>query len=138
MRHYLVILVLLTLCSCAEKIGIKETITTENAHLVTDFDENDIESMVTYYFASRIRKDDKWKLVLLNAAAWSPRMRYSISKHNKWNFVEFKNLGLYEGEYGTYIKVYFMIEMDGRRDGGEDDVELKKYTGKWVISKVPI
>lgn len=138
-RYSLLVLIMcVMLWGCAQKIGVKELITTENADLVTDFDEDDIESMVTYYFASRIRKDDKWKEAIPDRSEWSPRMKASIERHNQWNFVEFQNLGLYEGQYGTYVKVFIMIEINGQKDGGEDEVELGKRNGKWFISKVPI
>ena len=123
---------------CAQDL-IRKTITAENAAAIKTFDADDIESMVTYYFASRIRKDNQWLEVLPDSTEWSSRMAYAINRHNQWNFVEFKNLGIYTGKYGgTYVKVYFVIEMEGRRDGGEDDVELKKVNDKWVIARVPI
>lgn len=134
---------LLLLISCISFLGCSQIdkmdkITTENAHLVTEYNEDDIESMVTYYFASRIRKDDDWKKVLPDPSRWSSRMQYSIKTHNQWNFVEFKNLGLYKGKYGSYVKVHITIEFEGRRDGGQDDVELQMENGRWIISKVPI
>lgn len=128
-----------TTIACSQTINIKDKITTQNAHLITEFDENDIESMVTYYFASRIRKDEKWREVLPESTKWSSRMKYSIEEHDKWNFLDFKNLGFYTGKYGSsYVKVHFTIEYKGRRDDGTDEVELKKENGKWIISKVPI
>ncbi|MEM6718823.1 MAG: hypothetical protein AAF611_05900 [Bacteroidota bacterium] len=139
MKHLFLLLFSLIICaSYAQKIDIKEKITIDNAHLITNFDKNNIESMVTYYFASRIRKDDKWKEVVPNPAEWSSRMKYSIKKHNGWKFLEFKNLGFYEDEYGSYVKVYIAIEFRGKKDGGEDEVELERKDGKWFITKVPI
>jgi len=139
MRYRFLLLFMCIVCtSYAQKIDVKDKITPKNAHLVTDFDATDIESMVTYYFASRIRKDDKWKEVVPNPKEWSSRMKYSINKHNGWKFLEFKNLGFYEDENGSYVKVYIAIDFRGRKDGGEDEVELGRKNGKWVITKVPI
>ncbi len=131
-------IVLLTNTGCSQSVGVKDKITTSNAHLITDFDSEDIESLVTYYFASRIRQDNEWMKALPDSSTWSGRMKASIKRHNEWNFIEFQNLGLYEGKYGTYVKVYFQIEMNGRTDEGEDDVEIRKENGRWIISKVPM
>jgi hypothetical protein len=116
---------------------IKSTITVKNAALINTYDINDIESMVTYYFASRVRNDDEWKKVIPDSTEWSSRMVYSLNKHNQWNFVEFKNLGFYSGEHGSGVKVYFKIEVNGHIYDGKDDVELKKKNNRWVISNVP-
>jgi len=140
MKHFIFTILLSILFSNvhAQKVGVKEKITIENAHLVKEYNKDDIESLVTYYFASRIRKDDKWINVLPKSTEWSSRMKTSIDEHNKWNFVEFKNLGLYKGKYGTYVKVYFVIDIKGHREGGEDEVEITEKNGKWIISVVPI
>lgn len=137
MRPFVIVLVLsATLIGCSsQSIDTKEKITAENAHLVKDFDIDDVESLVTYYFASRIRKDDKWKSALPPSTEWSARMKGSIKRHNEWNFVEFQNLGLHDG---SYVKVRFVIEIDGKRDGGEDEVELGERNGRMVITKVPV
>lgn len=153
--HYLVVLyahinllnmrylIAVTIFSLTTTFGIaqtdlsQDTITKENAHLITSYDENDIESMVTYYFASRIRGDEKWKEVLPDPQLWTDRMLYSIDKHNRLNFTKFKNIGFYESLGGWYVKVFVWVEMDGRADGGQDDVTLKKEGDKWIIWKVP-
>lgn len=129
---------LLALISFSQEINENDTITKLNAQLITSFDKSDIESMVTYYFASRIRGDEKWKEVLPDPSLWTDRMIYSIEKHNQLNFTKYKNLGFYEGEYGAYVKVFIWVEMNGKSDGGIDDVTLKQENGQWIIWKVPI
>lgn len=57
---------------------IYRKITKATAKSIKTFNENDICSMVTYYYASCIRKDDKWKLVLQDPKYWSDRMKDSI------------------------------------------------------------
>ena len=109
----------------------------DNPESITSFDENDIESMVTYYFASRIRGDKKWKEVLPPEEEWNGRMKRKIEKHNGWKFLDFKNLGYSEGKYGQYVKVHVTIEYKGRQDGGEDEVEVSNKSGKWQIVSVP-
>jgi hypothetical protein len=129
---------LVSLCFCSPRVGTFDRIDAGNAGSVTSFDENDIESMVTFYFASRIRGDQDWRKVLPDSTQWSDRMKHSIARHNEWKFVEFQNKKLYTGNYGTYVKVHFTIEYKGRQDGGDDDVELEKQDGRWIIAKVPI
>ncbi len=127
----LLFLSLIFLFACSSQKRIFETINEKNAHRIRSFDETNIESMVTFYFASRIRNDEQWRKVLPDSSEWSSRMKHSIAKHNQWKFVEFKNLGIYKGQYGTYVKVYFMIEVNGKKDGGKDDVELRRENDRW-------
>jgi hypothetical protein len=134
---FTVILSSFMLFSCSPEVGVFDTINTENAEYFTTFDSTNIESMVTYYFASRIRNDEEWRNVLPDSSEWSDRMQYSIGKHNEWKFVEFKNLGIKHTDYGTSVKVYFLINVNGKNEGGEDDVEIIKVNNKWVIVKVP-
>lgn len=144
---FFILLPLIALTGCTESastqstdtkpVGVNDKITVDNADLVTEFDESDIESMVTYYFASRIRKDDKWKEVLPESVLWSNRMKRSIEEHNKWNFVEFQNIGLQGSEYGWSVKVYMMLEFNEEKDDGYDEVEVEQVSDKWIITKVP-
>lgn len=125
-------------CTNGTKVGVKKLITKDNAHLITTFDENDIESMVTYYFSSRIRQDDKWKQVLPPENTWSDRMKYSIAKHNKLTFFEFLNLGFGKNKYGNHhVKIWAKVGMNNEKDEGEDFVQIRKVNNKWIITKVP-
>lgn len=113
-------------------------ITKQNAHLITSYDIDNIESMVTFYFASRIRGDEKWKEVVPKESVWTSRMRYSIQKHDTWEFIKFQNLGYLKDKYGNSgVKVYFCITYNGREDCGKDDVELKWDGERWTIWVVP-
>jgi hypothetical protein len=133
-----IIAVFLFTTSCSS-VGKRDIITVENAAKVTKYDENDIESMVTYYFASRIRKDEDWKNVLPDSERWSEKMKISINIHNQTEFIEFQNKGFAENNHGAYVNVNFKIKNKrGKVKGGNDEVELKKSNDKWIISKVPI
>jgi hypothetical protein len=67
-----------------------QVITAENAKSITSFDKSDVESMVTYFYASKIRGDDDWKKVLEPENTWSKRMLYSLDKCEKWTFTAFR------------------------------------------------
>ncbi len=148
MKNYLgLLLIAVLLIGCSEEssegtkekngVATKAIINKSNADQIKSFDENDIESMVTYYFASRVRHDNKWKDALPDPSKWSPRMKYSLESHGQWNFIEFQNLGFIEGKNGSYVRVRMKIEYKGREQEGEDEVELEKVNGKWVIVAVP-
>ena len=140
----IIILTLLLLCviSKGQSKYFKDTITIENAPKIVDFEKNNIESMVNYYYASRIRKDNKWKEVLKDSSEWSSRMKSNIQKHNQfWEIIKFKNLGLTTNKNGyVSVKVYLLIKInDGGKqfiDGGVDDVEISKLNGLWTISNI--
>jgi hypothetical protein len=134
------LLIIFTLCSsfaAGAQVSKGDTITKSNAHLITTFDTNDIESMITYYFASRIRGDKKWMEVMPDTSLWSRRMWVSVSRHNAWNFTRFVNLGRQRSETMEVVKVYFAIAYNGREDEGVDDVELRWEGTRWVIDVVP-
>ena len=100
-------------------------ITVENAHEIDSFDPANVESMIDYYFASRIRGDQKWKEVLQDPTEWSNRMKYSIDEHDKWNFLEYKNDGFKDGS-DRWVSIWVKIEYNGRTDSGTNEVEVKK------------
>lgn len=114
------------------------SITIDNAKSFKTFNKTDIGSMVDYYFASRIRGDQEWKKVLPDSSLWSSRMSGSIAKHNKWTFINYKNLGLHNSDYGASFKVDFCIQGQTDTECGEDSVEISKNGDEWIITKVPI
>jgi len=113
-------------------------ITAENAHTITSFSDDNPESMVTYFYASKIRGDEKGRDVLPDESQWSDRMNYSLNKYSHWNFkvfdlVEKKRYAIDK----WWIKVYFEIEVNGEQDGGTDEVTLSFDGSKWTITEVP-
>ena len=109
-----------------------------NASVFTEFSTDDPESMVMYFYASKIRGDEKWKDVLQPESQWSERMKYSLEMYEKWNFVNFYLVSKKRhSESGWWIKCYFEIEVNGEKDGGKDEISLKFNGKEWIITKVP-
>ncbi|MBD3636501.1 MAG: hypothetical protein HUJ25_04095 [Crocinitomicaceae bacterium] len=111
-------------------------ITKDNAGDFQTFSRSDVISMVDFYFASRIRGDEKWRDVLPPEEEWSSKMKRSVESHDKWEFLEYKNNGL-KNDNERYVTVYFKISFNGKTDDGTDEVEVKKLGNEWMIKKVP-
>lgn len=109
-----------------------------NASVFNTFKKDDPESMVEYFYASKIRGDEKWKNVLQSENQWSERMKYSLRKYENWNFTTFHLVKKkrHSGS-GWWIAVYFEIEVNGEKDGGTDEVSLQFNGSEWIITEVP-
>ncbi|MCJ8290292.1 MAG: tetratricopeptide repeat protein [Crocinitomicaceae bacterium] len=115
-----------------------DVIDATNALLFTEFSNDDPESMVNYFYASRIRGDEKWRDVLQPESQWSDRLKYSLAKYEKWNFVNFRLVKKKRhSESGWWIGAYFEIEVNGHKDGGNDEISLTFNGVEWVIINVP-
>ena len=109
-----------------------------NASVYEGFSTDNPESMVEYFYASRIRGDEKWKDVLQSEDLWSERLKYSLNKYEHWKFINFHLVKKKRhSESGWWIAVYFEIEVNGRIDGGTDEVSLEFNGSKWIITEVP-
>lgn len=110
----------------------------KNASQFKSFDSSDPASLVSYFYASRIRKDNKWKDVLKPEDQWDETMKKKLEKYSEWQFNKFmlvkKQL---ESANTMYITIYMEIEVKGKKDGGTDQVTLKKQGDKWIIVRVP-
>lgn len=116
-------------------------ITAENAQEVTSF-ENEPGSLVQYFFASRIRGDEKWKEVCQPEGQMSERMKYSLDKYDNWKFTKFHLVSKEEASPGKWwVKVYFAIEIERNgkiiRDDGQDEATVREWNGKFIITEVP-
>jgi hypothetical protein len=115
-----------------------QVITAENAKSITSFDKSDVESMVTYFYASKIRGDDDWKKVLEPENTWSKRMLYSLDKYEKWTFTAFRlDRKKMHAQDWWWINVHFEIEVSGETDGGFDEVSATNSNGTRIITEVP-
>lgn len=120
-----------------EKVENAPVITVQNAPTYTSY-ENTLESVVNYFYASQIRKDEKWKEVFLPEAEWSERIQYKLGKYEEWTITNFHLVS--KTAYATgkfYVKVYFKIEMNGRSEDAIDTAEVQFINGSWVITSVP-
>ena len=94
--------------------------------------------MVNYFYASRIRGDEKWKNVLQPENEWSDRLKYSLEKYEKWKFTNFHLVKKKRySEAGWWIGVYFEIEVNGKTDGGNDEVTMEFNGSEWIIVGLP-
>jgi hypothetical protein len=112
-------------------------ITVANAGEVKTF-ENTMQSVVDYFYASRIRKDSEWEKVVPVAAERSERMLRELTKYDTWTITKYHIVSSTEFEPGKFwVKIYMEISIDGRTKGATDEADVELINGKWVITSVP-
>ncbi len=112
-------------------------ITTQNAPEISRF-KNNPESIITYFYASKIRQDNLWREVLPKEKNWTERLRYKVKKYENWTIKEFQLRKKNEYEKDKmWVEIFMKIEYQGKTDSGTDEVELEKIEGKWVITSIP-
>ncbi len=112
-------------------------ITTQNAPEISSF-KNNPESIITYFFASKIRQDNSWREVLPEEKNWTKRLRYKVKKYENWTIKEFQLRKKNEYEKDKmWVEIFMKIEYQGKIESGTDEVELEKINGKWVITSIP-
>ena len=102
--------------------------------------ENTPESIVTYFYASKIRKDSKWEKVLPNEDNRSASLKKALLLlQEHLTITQFQLVS--KAEYSKnelWIKVFFEIEYNGKKKSGTDEVTVKLINGKWFITNLPI
>lgn len=112
-------------------------ISSANADSVKTY-SNSMESMINYFYASRIRKDKAWEKVLPKAEERSERLKRELVKYETWEFVNYHIISYTEFAPGKYwVKIYMKISFNGRVKGGIDEVDIEMIDGNWVITSVP-
>ena len=112
-------------------------ITIENAKQVTAF-ENTPESIVMYFFASRIRKDNEWEKVCPEEGMQTRAFMRKIAEYSSWTFTKYHFVRKEEVEKDKYwVTIYMEIIYEGKTDDGEDQVTVELMDGKWVITDIP-
>ncbi len=120
-----------------EKIPNAPVITTENAKNYSSY-ENTPESVLNYFYASRIRKDGEWLKVFLPMEEWSARIANKVWKYDLWTITKFNLVSKTEYAPGKFwVKVNFEIVVDGKTDGGVDQAEVQFMNGQWIITSIP-
>ena len=113
------------------------TITKSNAGEYKKY-TNTPESIVLYFFASKIRNDEKWKDVLPPENKRSVRLSKTLKEYEDWEFVKITLLEKTEKENQTcWVKVFMEIKINGKMESGKDDVTLSLLNNKWVITSLP-
>lgn len=117
------------------KYKAPKLIDASNARKVKRF-KNKPASLVTYFYAAKIRQDNKWQKVLPKNR--SERLRRKLKEYEEWKFTKFKLVSKKEYEPGKmWVKIFMEIEYKGRKDSGMDEVTLERVKGKWIIVSIP-
>ena len=95
------------------------------------------EAAVAKFLSSRVRGDDAWKGALLPEAEWNDRLKSKLKDWAEWKILKWqlKRILIYSDTAG--LTVYFEIEYKGDTDDGEDEFELIKKNGVWMILYPP-
>ena len=108
-----------------------------NANTINAF-ENTPESIVSYFYASKIRNDKKWQKVIPALENRSEKLKRNLIKYERWNISRFQLRSKTEFEKNKlWVKIFFEIEYDGQKDSGTDEVTLHLIDGVWIIVGVP-
>lgn len=92
-----------------------------------------------YFYASRIRQDNKWEEVVQPADQRSDRMVNELEEYTKWTFSGYQFKEKKEVDPNKfYVSVWFEISVNGSTDDGTDQATVEMLDGKWVITEVPI
>ncbi len=119
------------------KIEPAPVITVQNASQYTTY-ENTPESVLNFFYASRIRKDKEWEKVVPLPEDRSEELDLELERYGTWTITNFHLVSISVIKYTkAFVKVYFKIEMNGRSEDGVDTAKLKIIDGKWTIISVP-
>ncbi|OQX97413.1 MAG: hypothetical protein B6I20_12710 [Bacteroidetes bacterium 4572_117] len=100
--------------------------------------ENTPESVVNYFYASKIRNDSLWKNVLPLEKEQSLRLKSKLVKYSQWKFHKMKILQKKAfAENAFWIKIFMEIEYKGQKKSGKDELDVQLINGKWTITSVP-
>lgn len=140
-KNSLFIVLVFLATSCASKtkktLPADTEITVDNAKQVTAFD-NTPESVVMFFYASRIRKDNAWEKVCLPANERSERMVRKLEDYSKWTITKYRFVDKEEFEKDKWwVKIYMSVTVEGETDDGEDEATVEIINGKCVVTEVP-
>lgn len=113
-------------------------ITQANAQGIDTFDSSIPESVVTYFYASKIRGDRSWEEVLPDKKSRSERLKRKLLAYEEWKIIQFKLVGQAEAAKNKlWVKIFMVIEYQGKTESGEDEVTIERIDGKWIITSIP-
>lgn len=94
------------------------------------------DAAVVHYLASRVRGDERYRETL--TADCDRRCALKLKDHDGWKFLAFRLVGKKEYAPGrVWVKVWFEIEFEGRRDAGIDEFDLREEQDGYRILYVP-
>lgn len=119
------------------KIEPAPVITVQNAAEYKTY-ENTPESVLNFFYASRIRKDKEWEKVVPMPENRSEELDLELERYGTWTITSFHLVSISVVKHTkAFVKVYFKIEMNGKSEDGVDTARLKIIDGKWTIISVP-
>lgn len=133
-KFLLPLLILMISCS---SITPDTEITVVNAGDVTSFEETP-ESIVMYFYASKIRKDNDWEKVCIPERARSSKFTNALGAYESWIFTKYRFVSKEEFAPDVWsVTIYMEISMNGQTDSGTDQVKVEKVDGSLFITEVP-
>lgn len=117
-----------------EKISNAPIITASNASTFISY-ENTLESVVNYFFASQIRKDNEWEKVVSSPQERTELMQHILHKYETRTVTKFQLLGKVEHERGKFW-VFVKVEMmgNGKINNVSGRLEIELINSKLVIT----
>ena len=95
------------------------------------------EAAVAKFLSSQARGDSAWKGALVPEAEWPDRLKSKLEDWAEWKILKWQLKALQMDDSRAYITVYFEIEYDGDTDDGEDEFELVRKNGVWMVLYPP-
>ena len=112
-------------------------ITSDNANSIDSF-ENNLESIVIFFYASKIRNDKEWQKVIPTEEFRSYWLKQKLEDYDLWTFTKFQLISRTEYSPNKFwVKAFFEIEYKGEIDGKIDEVTVELIDGMWIITSVP-
>ena len=140
MKRILVLIALTVICGCNSNSGLPPLdaeINTANAAEITAY-ENTPESVVMYFYASRIRQDNAWEEVCIPAAERGPKFENGLEKYATWKFESCRFVCKEEFRPNAWwVTIDMQINFNGDVEGGEDEATVEMINGKYLITEVP-
>lgn len=94
------------------------------------------EAAAAHFFASQVRGDEKFKLVLGERP--SKRVLSALKTYEQWRFSQVEiRARKNDGKGKVAVRIFMKIKIDKKEDSGEDEVELKRTGNKWHIVSLP-
>lgn len=96
------------------------------------------EAAVVKYLSSYARGDDVWKDALIPESEWDDRLKRKLAEWAEWKVHKWQLKSIsFKDDNEVYLSVWAEIEIDGDVDEGQDEFELIKRNGVWIIVYPP-
>ena len=100
--------------------------------------ENTPESVVTFFYASKIRNDKQWLEVVPLKENRSIRLSNKLDHYHQCTFTRFRLIGKKDDlDNRLWLKIYMEIENDGEVNKAVSKVSVELIEGHWLITSVP-